>query len=117
GESKCLDAFTLALNQACDGQEEGWYASTLQLQLVSLTLCRACRSAQLLQVRIDEDTPSTLWSSGTPYATPSTRSPEVCCSSQVPAVQAFGWKCYLPTDRLPQTAAAELQLGPERGRQ
>ncbi|CAN0440546.1 unnamed protein product, partial [Ectocarpus fasciculatus] len=47
GSSKCLDAFTLALSQFCDGQGEHWYVFTLELQLVSLELCQACRSAQL----------------------------------------------------------------------
>ncbi|CAN0038148.1 unnamed protein product, partial [Ectocarpus fasciculatus] len=117
GGSKCLDAFILALNQACDGQWKRWYVSTLELQLVSLELCRACRSAQLLEVRIGEATPPTLWPSRISCATPRKRSREVCCSSRVPAVQAFGWECYLPTDRLPQRAAVELQPGPERRRQ
>ncbi|CAN0240998.1 unnamed protein product, partial [Ectocarpus fasciculatus] len=50
GGSKCLDAFIVALNQACGGQEKRWYVSTLELQLVSLEFCGACRSAQLLDV-------------------------------------------------------------------
>ncbi|CAN0512055.1 unnamed protein product, partial [Ectocarpus sp. 12 AP-2014] len=36
GRSDCLDVFMVALNQACDGQDKRWYASTLELQLVSL---------------------------------------------------------------------------------
>ncbi|CAN0455230.1 unnamed protein product, partial [Ectocarpus fasciculatus] len=60
----------LALNQACDGEEYRWYVSTLELQLVSLEFCGACRSAQLLDVRVDEHTPPTLWASRTPHATP-----------------------------------------------
>ncbi|CAN0446380.1 unnamed protein product, partial [Ectocarpus fasciculatus] len=47
-----------------------WYVSTLELQLVSLELCQACRSAQLLDVRVDEDTPPTLWASRTSHTTP-----------------------------------------------
>ncbi|CAN0164398.1 unnamed protein product [Ectocarpus sp. 6 AP-2014] len=43
GRRKCLDAFIVALNQTCDGRENRWYASTLELQLVSLKFCGACR--------------------------------------------------------------------------
>ncbi|CAN0497102.1 unnamed protein product, partial [Ectocarpus sp. 12 AP-2014] len=114
GESKCLDALIVALNQACDGQEGRWYASTLELQRVSLELCGACRSAQLLHVRVDEGTPPTLWSSRTSHTTSSQRNPEVGTLNRVPAVQAVGWTWKLPMDRVPPRAATELQPGPER---
>ncbi|CAN0309691.1 unnamed protein product [Ectocarpus fasciculatus] len=116
GGSKCLDAFILALNQACDGQKMRWYVSTLELQLASLGFCGACRSAQTLEVRVDEDTPPTLWPCRTSHTTPSQRSPEVCISNRVPAVQAFGWMWKLAMDRLPQRTATELQPGPEQRR-
>ncbi|CAN0292578.1 unnamed protein product, partial [Ectocarpus fasciculatus] len=115
GGSKCLDAFILALNQACDGQEKRWYVSTLELQLVSLELCGACTSAQLLDVLVNEHAPPTLWSSRTSRTTHSQRIPEVCTASRVPTVHAFGWTWELPVNRLPQRAAIELQLGPEHG--
>ncbi|CAN0122947.1 unnamed protein product, partial [Ectocarpus fasciculatus] len=99
-----------------DGQQKWWYVSTLELQLASLELCGACRSAQVLDVRIDEDTPPTLWSSRTSHTTPTQRSPDVCISNRVPAVQAVGWTWEISMDRLPQRAASELQPGPERRR-
>ncbi|CAN0363910.1 unnamed protein product, partial [Ectocarpus fasciculatus] len=114
GSSKCLDAFTLALSQACDGQEERWYVSTLELQLVSLELCQACRSAQLLDARVDEDTPPTLWTSRASHTTPGKRSEtSFIISNRVPAVQAFGWTWKLPVDHLPQRASMELHPGPK----
>ncbi|CAM9338480.1 unnamed protein product [Scytosiphon promiscuus] len=63
GESRCLDAFTVALSQAHstgDG-EKAWYVSTLELQLASLDFCRACRSFPILHVRVHYGTPRTLW--------------------------------------------------------
>ncbi|CBJ31399.1 expressed unknown protein [Ectocarpus siliculosus] len=114
GGGSSLDTLIVALNQACDGQEKRWYVSTLELQLVSLELCGACRSAQLLHVFVREDTPPTLWSSRTSRTTPSQRSPEVCTSNRVPAVQALCWTWALPMDRLPQRAAAEPQPVTER---
>ncbi|CAM9470722.1 unnamed protein product, partial [Ectocarpus fasciculatus] len=113
GSSKCLDAFILALNQASDGQEKRWYVSTLELQLVSLELCGECRSAQMLDVLVNEHAPPTLWTSRTPRTTPSQRSQEVCTASRVPSVHAFGWTWELPVNRLPQRTAIELQPGPE----
>ncbi|CAN0059278.1 unnamed protein product, partial [Ectocarpus sp. 6 AP-2014] len=83
GGGSSLDALMVALNQACDGQEKRWYVSTLELQLVSLELCGACRSAQLLHIFVKEDTPPTLWSSRTSRTTTSQRSPEVCTSNRV----------------------------------
>ncbi|CAN0511524.1 unnamed protein product, partial [Ectocarpus sp. 8 AP-2014] len=57
GRSKCLDAFVVALNQTCDGGDKRWYASTLELQLVSLEFCGACRRVPTLHVRVDRQTP------------------------------------------------------------
>ncbi|CAN0014854.1 unnamed protein product, partial [Ectocarpus sp. 6 AP-2014] len=90
GNSKCLDAFVVALNQACDGQEKRWYVSTLELQLVSLEVCGACRSVQTLHVRVKRQTPPSLWFPSQSHTTTNKRSPEVCISSRVPVVQAFG---------------------------
>lgn len=50
--SLCLDAFTVALNQACDRQE--WYTSTTELQLASLSFCVACRNVTTLRLIIDD---------------------------------------------------------------
>ncbi|CAN0445300.1 unnamed protein product, partial [Ectocarpus fasciculatus] len=89
----------------------------LELQLVSLELCGACRSAQLLDVRVDERTPPTLWTSRTPHATSAKRSKTICVSNRVPAVQAFGWEWDLSIERLPNRAAFDVQQGPERPQQ
>ncbi|CAM9977509.1 unnamed protein product [Ectocarpus fasciculatus] len=113
GGSKCLDAFMIALNQACDGEGNRWYVSTLELQLVSLEFCGACRSAQLLDVRVDEPTPPTLWTSRTSHTTPGKRSKNIFISKRVPAVQAFGWKWDLSIERLPNRAAFDRQPRPE----
>ncbi|CAN0553692.1 unnamed protein product, partial [Ectocarpus sp. 8 AP-2014] len=57
GRTRCLDAFIVALNQTCDGGEKRWYASTLELQLVSLEFCGACRHVPTLDVRVNRQTP------------------------------------------------------------
>lgn len=41
-----------ALNQACEGEEKRWYTSTLELQLASLAMCKACRSVPTWHVRV-----------------------------------------------------------------
>ncbi|CAM9655716.1 unnamed protein product, partial [Ectocarpus sp. 12 AP-2014] len=96
---RCVDALVVALNQAHDGQEKRWYVSTLELQLVSLELCEACRKAETLHVRVDQDAPPCLWSSRTSPTTRSQHGSDVCISSRVPAVWAFGWTWNLPMDR------------------
>ncbi|CAB1098019.1 unnamed protein product [Ectocarpus sp. CCAP 1310/34] len=60
GPSRCLDAFKVALNQACDGG--GWYVSTEQLQLSSLPFCVACRSVPTMHLKVDRSTPARLFS-------------------------------------------------------
>ncbi|CAM9728789.1 unnamed protein product [Ectocarpus fasciculatus] len=90
GMSECLDAFIVALDQACDGQEKRWYASTLELQLASLAFCRACRSVQTLHVRVDQQTPPSLWSPLSSQTTANESSGEVLISNRIPAVQAYG---------------------------
>lgn len=63
GESRCVDAFTVALFQAYHRKEEewAWYVSTLELQLASLDFCRACRRVPTLHFRVLDETPRTLW--------------------------------------------------------
>ncbi|CAM9414703.1 unnamed protein product [Scytosiphon promiscuus] len=63
GESRCLDAFAVALSQAHARREEegAWYTSTLELQLASVDFCRACRGVPTLHVRVLGGTPPTLW--------------------------------------------------------
>ncbi|CAM9614495.1 unnamed protein product, partial [Ectocarpus sp. 13 AM-2016] len=107
GNSKCLDAFTVALNQACDGNVKRWYVSTMELQLVSLELCGACRSVQTLHVRVVPHVSPSLWSPRKSHTTPDRRGPKVCIWSRVPAVQAFGLTWALPMEFLLQTSAIE----------
>ncbi|CAN0223806.1 unnamed protein product, partial [Ectocarpus fasciculatus] len=71
----------------------------------------------MLDVRVDEDTPPTLWTARTSRTTPGKRSRTICISNRVPAVQAFGWTWKLSVDHLPQRASLELQPGPERPQQ
>lgn len=67
---QCLDAFAIALNHVCGkgkpccsgGSDSGggpmrWYASTLNLQLASLDLCRTCRSVATLHILVEDGTP------------------------------------------------------------
>ncbi|CAN0202173.1 unnamed protein product, partial [Ectocarpus sp. 8 AP-2014] len=59
--SRCLDAFIVALSQPRAGGNKQWYASTLQLQLASFDYCRACRRVPTLLVRATRDSPYSLW--------------------------------------------------------
>ncbi|CAM9389107.1 unnamed protein product, partial [Ectocarpus sp. 6 AP-2014] len=58
GPTQCFDAFVVALSQACEGGEKRWYVSTLELQLTSLGMCRACRNVSTLRVRVEDQTPT-----------------------------------------------------------
>ncbi len=93
GKSRCLDAFTIALNQAiieCEGGVKHWYASTLELQLASIEMCHACRKVPTLRVRVGDQTPSTLWSPRHSQKNLSnTHSSKVGLSSRVPGVHTF----------------------------
>lgn len=85
-----MDAFIVALNQASDEGRKRWYASTLDLQVVSLELCRACRSIPTLHVRVRERTPRSLWSPRQTQARRITRgSKKLRDSSRVPVVRAL----------------------------
>ncbi|CAN0164683.1 unnamed protein product, partial [Ectocarpus sp. 12 AP-2014] len=59
GGSQCLEAFMVALDLTCDGEK--WYASTQQLQLASLDLCKACRGVPTLALSVERSTPEYLW--------------------------------------------------------
>ena len=114
GNSRCIDAFTVALNQACPegekrwslstlerqplsfsskklpkrGEEKLWYTSTLELQVVSLELCRACRRVPTVHVRVNDFTPRTLRPPSKPRrGEPGTCSSKVRRTSRVPAVR------------------------------
>ncbi|CAM9261836.1 unnamed protein product, partial [Ectocarpus sp. 12 AP-2014] len=75
--SRCLDAIAITLNQAYRGEGEHWYNSALQLQLVCLALCGACRSVPAWHLRVDDQTPESLWD------------PNVRISSRVPDAMAL----------------------------
>ncbi|CAN0242056.1 unnamed protein product, partial [Ectocarpus sp. 12 AP-2014] len=107
--SRCLDAFIIALSQACEGGGKQWYASTLELQLTSLDFCRACRSIPTLDVAVDEHTPRSLWAPDTTQTRPITHSSKVArISSRVPAVRAAGLTWGLLLEVLLESTAMEL---------
>lgn len=110
GKSPCLDAFAVALKQACDGGERRWYASTRELHRASLAFCRECRSVPTMHVRVDDDgeAPASLWYSRQPHAWPTLRSSRVCVSSRVPVVRAHRLTWELGLDVLLETADFEL---------
>ncbi|CAN0589936.1 unnamed protein product, partial [Ectocarpus sp. 12 AP-2014] len=116
GRSDCLDAFIVALNQACDGQNKRWIASTLELQLASLEFCGACRSVQTFQVHVDAETPPRLWYPCKAHITPDKEGREVSIASRVPAVQPFGWTWSLRSlkvEVLLQTSVIDPRSRPE----
>lgn len=89
GTSWCLDAFIVALSQACEGNGKHWYTSTLQLQLTSLELCSACRSVPTLDVKVNGDSPRGLWALKKKPESNARSSKEVHISSRVLAVRAL----------------------------
>jgi len=54
-KSRCLDAFAVAVSQACAGDKKRWYTSTLELQLASLGFCRVCRGVPALSVVAEDN--------------------------------------------------------------
>ncbi|CAN0465598.1 unnamed protein product, partial [Ectocarpus sp. 12 AP-2014] len=113
GRTQCFDAFLVALGQACEGGKKRWYTSTLELQLASLDICRACREVSILHVRVGDRTPRSLWSSHKVYTRPSTRSWKIRQSSRVPVVRALRLTWELPMEDLLRTAAVELWTSSE----
>ncbi|CAM9974370.1 unnamed protein product [Pylaiella littoralis] len=108
GGNMCLDAFIVALSQACEGGDKRWYASTLQLHLASMDFCRACRSIPILHVRIDDGSPRSLWNPGRAQPRPNTRSTKIRTSSRVPVVRALRLTLRLPMKVMQESAATEL---------
>ena len=92
GPSRCLDAFVIALNQACDDRvNKRWYTSTKELQLASLEFCTACRSVPTLHVKVEKGTPTRLWMSA---AGRETRNATRLNATRVPVIRAHAvtWK-------------------------
>lgn len=99
GAARCLDAFTVALNQACQGREKHWYVSTLELQLASLEFCKACRSVPTLHVSVNDRTPVSLWSPSkahTGMKTSSSKKVRLFCRISVVRALRLTWQ--LPLD-------------------
>ncbi|CAM9760169.1 unnamed protein product, partial [Laminaria digitata] len=97
GNGLCLEAFTVALNQACWGGDKSWYVSTMRLQLGSLDFCKACRAVATLHVQIrTKRTPRGIWPPRTSPAQPPIAVVEPCVGSRVPVVKmlAATWKVH-----------------------
>lgn len=84
----------------------GWLTSTLELQLASLDLCRACRDFSTLTVRVERGTPRSLrYPRGLPTTCPDARNSAdrdstVRVPSRVPLVSPFGLTWALMADTL-----------------
>ncbi|CAN0575530.1 unnamed protein product, partial [Ectocarpus sp. 12 AP-2014] len=114
GRTRCLDAFVVALSQACEGGKKRWYASTLELQLTSLDMCRACRGTSIWHVCVTDRTPRSLWSSRTARTRPNTRGWKRCISNRVPVVRALRLVWALSMEDLLGKAAVELWTWSQR---
>lgn len=127
--SQCLDAFVIALNHGrCDGEK--WYASTLQLQLASLPLCAACRSASTLHLTVETFTPRSVWSAsdatgggaglgagvgvgaapaaGNASETLSQKSGRTTVATRVPRFRARGVRWKLPATKMTRASSDAL---------
>ncbi len=110
GNSRCLDAFIVALSQACEGADRRWYASILELQLASLDFCRACRNIPRLAVTVGGrvcSTPESLWISRH-ASKPSLFRYPFRSTDRVPRVRALRLKWSLQLSVLVHHAAVEL---------
>ncbi|CAN0201932.1 unnamed protein product [Ectocarpus fasciculatus] len=77
-------------------------------------MCRACRSASILHVRVNHQTPSSLWTSRTTQTRPNTRSSKLRISSRVPVVRALRLTWSLSMEDLLRKAAIELWTWSQR---
>ncbi|CAM9210436.1 unnamed protein product [Sphacelaria rigidula] len=92
GRKLCLDALTIALNEASSWGES--FLPTKQLQLASLQLCIACRCVSTLCVKFDECTPRRLWTDpGEQSSTPTARRMDRSHKSRVPLLRAHSVVC------------------------
>ncbi|CAN0464092.1 unnamed protein product, partial [Ectocarpus sp. 12 AP-2014] len=113
GQPQCFDAFVVALSQACEGGRKRWYASTLELQLASLDICRACRSISTLHVRVEDETPRSVWCPHEVQTGPDKGSSKIRLANRVPVVRALQLTWALPMEDLLRTAAIELWTSSE----
>ncbi|CAM9391724.1 unnamed protein product [Ectocarpus sp. 12 AP-2014] len=88
-------------------------ANTLELQLVSLEICRACRSIAMLHVRVSDRTPRSVWSPHEVQTPPNTCGSNVRLSSRVPVMRARRLEWALPMKDLLRIAAIELWTSSE----
>lgn len=61
--SRCVAAIRVLIGERY-GPEKGWLSSTRELQLVSLQVCNDCRNTLSCRVRVEQNTPRTLWDKG-----------------------------------------------------
>ncbi|CAM9551785.1 unnamed protein product, partial [Ectocarpus sp. 12 AP-2014] len=90
----CLDAFAVVLNNTCDGKP--WFASTQELQLVSLQLCGACRAFNNVHLEANPQIPRTLLAAADAPAA----HPTGLCSTRVPrlGVVSVAWNMSTATE-------------------
>lgn len=106
--NRCVEAFTVALEQASEGGEKRWIASTLELQLASLEYCRACRNVPTLHVRVYDTTPRSLWFSG--QTQPNMDNSKRRISTRVPVVRTLRLTWGLSMEALQQSATMEMWI-------
>ncbi|CAM9115488.1 unnamed protein product, partial [Hapterophycus canaliculatus] len=134
--SQCLEAIAILLDQSSPKggiRQTPYLASTLELQLVSLEVCRVCRSPSTLHVTLSANSPAGLWMA------PRARHGPSCCSdrsdddqltachhylgelvgpvetrSRVPPLLPFSVTCRLSSDDLSKGRTTELWTDVER---
>lgn len=101
--SRHLEALTVAINQAATtpstpaGGKKTWYISAEEVQLVSLQLLSACRTAHGVHLRVDRYTPAHMWAQ--PPAR-GTRRAKQRRTGRVPSVRAQAVRWELSAQRL-----------------
>lgn len=87
-----------------------WYVCTRQLQLASLGFCRICRRFPTLHVRVEDETPHSLWFHRKLHAGPgrSSSGEKLRVVRRVPAVRALRLTWALSLDVLLHSATAAL---------
>lgn len=109
GQNRCVEILAIALDQLCHGGERCWNTSTLELQLVSLEICGACRRVPHLHVRrVDEGITHSLLARREAQAAPDMKGSDAGALSRVPVIRALRLTWELPLEVLVQNTAAEL---------
>lgn len=108
GDGRFLDTLTVALTAtSC---KQGWYTSTKELQLASLSCCVACRSVRTLRLPVDMSVPHRFWVDGaigrgpavddTRQGAGASASTKRHNSSRVPAIKVHTVEWKLPPSML-----------------